>query len=191
VPLSDGEQIGAIGAGAALVVVIAGAVVRAAAMRGETHNKWQRRVLLADTALEDKEIDELKDLQGALEKVLPPGTDAPALSTFDPSPLAKRTSEIAKLHTSRERMRRAFKWLRRLGDIFTALLSLLVLAIVLLTLHYADLWNVAFSEAAGLIAGGVAVAGLVFGGLAYIVLQHVLATAQIMSGWADPPTAEE
>jgi hypothetical protein len=186
-PLSGGEQIGAVVGGAALLLVVVGAVVRAATMRGETHNKWQRRVQFSDSALEQREIEQLKALRDELEQVLPPGEDPVALSTFNPTPLAGRTSQVAKLHVSRTRMGAALDKLRWLGTVFTVLLSLLAVAIVLLTLHYGELISASWLRHAGLIVGGATVACLIIAGVAYIVLHKRLADGQILSGWADPP----
>jgi hypothetical protein len=186
-PLTSGEQIGAIGTGAGVLIVVVGAIVRAATMRGETHNRWQRRVQYSDSALEQREIGELKALRGELEEVLPPGEDPVALSTFDPTPLAERTSHVAKLHASRTRMARAFDVVRRLGHVFTLLLSVFAVATVLLTLYYGELATASWLRVAGLILGGLSVAGLTIAGLAYIILHKRLADAQILSGAGDPP----
>lgn len=185
--LSSGEQIGAVGAGAAALLVVVGAVVRSATMRGETHNRWQRRVQYSDSALEQREIEELKALRRELEDVLPGGEDPVALSTFDPTPLAERTSRVARLHSARDRMDSAFHTLRRLGPVFTALLVLLAGAIVLITLHYSEIAATNWIRIAGLTLGGITAACLVVAGAAYIVLHKRLADAQILSGWADPP----
>lgn len=185
-PLSGGEQIGAVFGGAAVVIVAAGGIVKAAQMRGETHNRWQRRVQFADSALEQREIDELEQLRDALEAVLPTGDDAPGLSTFDPTPLAERTGQVAKLHTSRTRMHNAFKTLRWLGTVFTVLLAIFIVAVGLATLYYAELTRADWVQVVGLACGAVSVIGLALAGGVFAWKHKRLADAVILSGYGDP-----
>ena len=196
-PLSDGEQIGAIGVGITTILFVGGAIARSATMRGETHNKWQRRVQYATSRLEQQELDALAQLRDDLEQVLPvdgrgelvPPEQAD-LATFDPSPLSDQISAIAKLHQTRERMDQALDWVRRLGDVFTGLLCGLLAAATLLTLHYCELVEAEWIGVAGLIVGAISVAGLAIAGGAYILFHRRLANGQILANYADPPEGE-
>lgn len=197
-PLSNGEQIGAIGVGITTILIIGGAIARSATMRGETHNDWQRRVQLASSSLEGQELDLLAKLRDDLDETLPAndglGLVAPEqadLATFDPSPLSDQISAIAKLHQTRERMDHALDWLRRLGDVFTVLLCCLMATAVLLTLHYSELVSAEWTRVAGLSLGAVSVAGFVVAGAAYILFHRRLANGQIRSNYADPPEGED
>lgn len=186
-PLSNGEQIGAVGTGAAILLAALGGAVKASSLRGDIHNKWQRRVQFSDSALEEQQVDALNELRQELEAVLPQGTDAVAISTFDPTPLAGRTSHIAKLHGARARMERAFRLLRKLDNVLLPLFVLGAIAVVFLTLHYGEVSGADWLRPARQLTGITAAAGLLLAGAAYAVLYRILANGQILSGWAEPP----
>jgi hypothetical protein len=187
--LTDGEQIATIFAGATMCLAFVGGVFKTSGMRGDAHNKWFRRLQYTQSALEAREIAALKDLRDALDDVLPQGQDAPALSNFDPSPLADKTAAVATLHASRERMDGAYKNVCRLGTVFTVLLSVAAVAVAALTLHYSELVSGKVMRAAGIGVGTPTIVLLLLSGVAYIVMQKRLADAQILAGSADPPEA--
>lgn len=186
--ISGGDQVASAFAAGAVVAVLAGATAKAATMRSDTHNKWLRRVQYSDAALERREIAELKALRRHLDEVMPAGDDPIALSTFDPAPLAKLTSEVAALHSARDRMTKAFAMLKRLGDAFTILLPMLMIAVIMLSLHYIEIViSKPWLRTPGLIIGATALVCLTVTGVMLLVVHRRLSTAQEKSGWGDPP----
>jgi hypothetical protein len=182
----DAEQLGVVALGVTSLLVIGPAIFKAANLRGDTSNKWSTRVDIAVVALDEKIVSELSELRDEAEDVLAPVNAPfdPAQAIVDPSPLSERVGRTAKYYAARVRMKNDLVRVRRLGRVFVMSLSMLALAIVPLTLYYADLVRWDPSWWAGVILGALGLVGLIVATFIYIVCVDRLSGAEILADTA-------
>jgi hypothetical protein len=183
--LGAGSEAAVIGVGVAVLLGSGTGVVKAASLRGDMNIKWSRRVKFAVAALDEKTFNELEGLRTDITKILPTDYDPdfdPAEILTDPAPLSGRAEKTAAYYRLRTRMETDLVRLRRLGPVAVGGFSSLVAASTLMTIYYAQLfqWNVL--RALGIVLLGVAAVILVATGSVYVVLQHRLATGEILAG---------
>lgn len=179
--LDAGEQAAIIGVGATVLLAAVGAVFKASSLRGDINNKWTRRVSLAVAGLDDKALSELRRLRDDVEGTLADRFD-PAQALADPAPLSRRAETTVKFHKARTQMQRDFRHLLQICPILLGGLGAVVVAAPALTVYYAELWQPAALRIGGLILAGLAILVLVVIGIVYAVLQHRLASAEILAG---------
>lgn len=185
--LGVGEQTAIILGGGTALLILGGATFQAASLRGDINAKWSSKVAVAVTALDEKALKALRDLRDEIDRVLPKTFD-PAEMTLNPAPLSDRVEETTRYHRARQRMERNLARCRGLGRALVAGLLLLMIAVLLLTLHYSELVDGGFTFWAGVITGGIAIAEIVGSGVAYIVLQDRLASDEILADTASQVT---
>lgn len=179
----DGGQAGVILGGATALLVLGGAIFKAANLRGDANNKWSSRVDLAAVALDEKTIAELRKLGDEIETVMPDQNRPfdPAQAIIDPSPLSERVERTAKYYRARVRMASDLNHVRQLGRLFVASLLLLAVGVTLLTVYYAELIGWGWMPWAGGGSGGLGLLVLVAGGVTYIVCVDRLSSAEILA----------
>lgn len=179
--LGAGEQAAIIGVGATVLLAAGGGVFKASSLRGDMNNKWTRRVSLAVAALDEKALSELSLLRDDVEDTLADAFD-PAQAIADPAPLSRRAETTVKFRKGRTRMQEDFKRLLQVCPFLVGGLAAVVVATAALTVYYSELWDVAAFRIGGLILAGIGLAVLVLVGIAYAVLQHRLASNEILAG---------
>jgi anti-sigma-K factor RskA len=182
----DAEQATIIGIGVASLLVIGPAIFKAANVKGDTNNKWSTRVDLALVALDDKIVRELGELRNETDHLLAP-VDAPfdpAQAIVDPSPLSARVERTALCYAARVRMRTDLDRARRLGRVFVVSLSMLAVAVVLLTLFYAELVTWDPLRWAGVVVGGIGLIALIAATVVYVVCMDHLSDDEILADTA-------
>jgi hypothetical protein len=185
--LEGSDQAGIIAVGAGALLVLAGAIFKAANLRGDSNSKWSSRIDLAVVALDEKTVVELRELREEIETVLPDAHtpfDPTRNVSVNPAPLSERVERTAKYYTARMRMSNDLDRVRRLGRVFVFSLALLMIAVVLLTVHYAEVLDWAWTRWAGFGAGGLAVVILVAAGVVYGVCVDRLASGEILADTA-------
>jgi hypothetical protein len=186
VSLSDSDPAGIIAVGAGTLLVLSGAAFKAVNLRGDANSKWSSRIDLAVVALDEKTVAELKALRAEIDDLVP-DDDAPfdpAQAIIDPAPLSERVERTAKFYRARVRMENDLDRVRRLGRVFVFLLLLLMISVAMLTIHYAELFDWSWARTAGLAAGAVSVALLIFAGAVYGVCMDRLASGEILADTA-------
>ena len=180
--LSTGDQAQVIGVGAAVLLAAGAGAFKTASLRGDMNAKWARRVALAVSALDEKLISGLEQLRDEVDELLPADRFSPADAIADPAPLAQHAEETVAYHRARVRMEGDLKLLRNVGPVFVFALAVLGLAAAGLTAYVGELLLWAWLPRAGLISGGVAFLVLIVALAAYAVLNHRLASAEILAG---------
>lgn len=187
---NDPDPATVIGIGLAVLLALATALWKAAALRGDVNRTWSKRVDAATAALTNREIGELQALRRETDRLLgdPEDESPPILSTVDPAPLVRRAEAVARYAKTRETTERSLRLLLRVAPLLIPALLLITVGTTLVTLNYADLARFE----------GVCIAGLVLlsmGGLPavalfglYLLAQHRLSGAEIMG---DQPPAED
>lgn len=179
--LGAGEQAAIIGVGATVLLAAGGGIFKASSLRGDMNNKWTRRVSFAVAALDEKAIAELRLLRDDLEDTLAPAFD-PSQAIADPSPLSERAATTAKYYRARTRMRSDFARLLWACPVLVGGLAVVEVATAALTVYYAELWDFTGLRIGGLVLAGVGTVTLVLVVVGYAVLQHRLASAEILAG---------
>lgn len=164
-----------------MLLAVGAGIFKASSLRGDINSKWTRRVSFAVVALDEKAFSELELLRDDLEDMLPVRFD-PAQAIADPAPLSLRAEATIRYYRTRTRMQGDFVRLRRACPVLVAALAAIEIAAAGLTTYYAELWHWAPLRIAGLVLAGLAVVVLVFTVVAYAVLQHRLAGAEILAG---------
>ena len=181
--ISGGDQAAIIGVGSAVVLVLAGGLVKAASLRGDMNQKWSSRIDLAAVALDEKTVFELKQLRDEIDTVMP-ADDAlfePGQAIADPSPLSARVEKTAKFYRARVRMEKDLRRLVGLGRVAVGALTGLIIAVLFLTLHYAELSGWRWMRWAGFGLGTVATVILIAVGLVYTVCVDQLSSSEILA----------
>jgi hypothetical protein len=190
--LAASDQAAIIGAGAAAVLVLSGGIFKAANLRGDTNNKWSSRIDLAAIALDEKAAIALQKLRDDIDDLMPDDPFEPGRAIVDPSPLSERVEMTGKYYRARVRMEKDLTLVLRLGRFFVVALTALVLAVVMLTLYFAQLcdwWEIHW---AGFVLGGVAVAIIVGAGASYVFCVDRLSSSEILAESASQvPTGAE
>jgi uncharacterized membrane protein YqjE len=182
----NAEQLTVVGIGVGSLLVIGPAILKAANVKGDTNDKWSTRVALAVVALDDKIVGELGELRKETEHLLVPA-DAPfdpGQAIVDPSPLSARVERTARYYAARVRMESDLARARRLGMVFVVSLSMLAIAVVLLTLFYAELVTWDPIRWAGVGVGGAGLVALIAAGVVYIVCMDHLSGDEILADCA-------
>jgi hypothetical protein len=182
--LTTGDETEIIAFGVAVLLAIGGGIFKVATLRGDMNSKWTRRVDFAVAALDERTIAALEQLRDEVDAILPTDADGfdPAQAIADPVPLFKLAESTVSYYRTRERMEIDFVRLRRLCPGLLGALTGIEVTVVALTAFYAHLLLWAWLRPSGLILGGFAVAGLVGAGAYYVLLQHRLASAEILAG---------
>ena len=165
------------------MLVLAGAIFKAVNLRGDHNTKWSSRIDLAVVALDEKTVVVLRELRTDIDKLLPTDEDPfdPIRVSVDPSPLSERVEQTATFYAARVRMTKDLDRVLRLGRVFVFGLVVLMLAIVLLTLHYAEILDWSWMRWAGYGCGGVGVAILISAMVVYSVCVDRLASGEILA----------
>lgn len=181
--LHTGDEAAIIGLGVGVILTVGAGIFKASTLRGDINSRWTRRVSFAIVALDEKTISELEQLRDDVDDVLPGGHGfAPAQAIANPAPLSARAETTVKYYRARTRMERDFHLLRRLCPSLVVALAAVELAALILTLFYAELVTWGWLRPCGLILLAGAAAALVVATCVYVVLQHRLASAEILAG---------
>lgn len=184
--LTAGDQAAIIAVGAAVLLGIATAIVKAVNIRGDSNDKWSSRIDLAAGALDEKTVAELAILRTEIDSVLP-DPDAPfepAQAIVDPSPLSARVEKTAKYYRARIRLKKDLDRVLRMGRMFVAGLVILAIGVVLLTTYFAELLNWPWARPVGFGFGGLGALTLVLAMAIYGVCVDRLAGAEILADTA-------
>jgi hypothetical protein len=181
--LTSGDEAAIIAVGATLVAGSGAGIFKAASLRGDTNAKWNRRVEYAVAALDEKALAELEQLRDDVEDILPagPGFD-PSQAIANPAALSERAERTVRFYRARTRMQRDFERLCSVCPVLVGALTGFLIAVCILTSFYADLVTWGWVELCGLIILAAAVVTLVVTTVLYVVLQHRLASAEILAG---------
>lgn len=181
--LGPGDQAAIIGVGAAVLLAVGAGIFKASSLRGDMNGRWTRRVSFAVAALDEKAISELELLRDDVEDTLP-GTPRynPGQAIADPAPLSARAETAVSYYRARTRMKNDFVHLRRACPVLVGGLAAVELAAAGLTAYYAELLHRIWLRMAGLIVAGAGITVLILTVAAYVVLQHRLASAEILAG---------
>ena len=164
------------------MLVLAGAIFKAVNLRGDHNTKWSSRIDLAVVALDEKTVVVLRELRTDIDKLLP--TDDPfdpIRVSVDPSPLSERVEQTATFYAARVGMKKNLNRVLSLGRVFVFGLVVLMVAIVLLTLHYAELLDWSWMRWAGYVSGGIGASILVCAMVVYSVCVDRLASGEILA----------
>lgn len=168
--------------GLVLLLAVLGAVWRMASLRGDTFEKWRPRVELAEAGLSKKGVEELREMQIQLHRLL--GTEIkfdPSRVVADPGDLLASVLRVKSVIETRDRLQHRFHLLLRLGPIFFWTLLTLAAGLVLMFTHYG---GIASNPLLGDVGRAVsAVSGVIlvicFG--VYVYLEQFLSRAEILS----------
>lgn len=183
--LDAGSEAAVIGVGVAVLLGSATGVVKAASLRGDVNSRWTRRVQFAVAALDEKTFNELERLRAEIDEILPTDFDPdfdPAEVITDPEPLTRRAGKTAAYYRARTRLELDLVRLRRLGPIAVGGLSVFAVATALITVYYAQLLHWGALRVVGLVLLVVSLVVLVPAVIVYVVLEHRLATGEILAG---------
>jgi hypothetical protein len=181
VSLQPGDQATIIGVGGAVLLAVGAGIFKASSLRGDMNSKWTRRVSFAVAALDEKTISELEHLRDDVEDILPARFD-PGQAIADPAPLSQRAETTVRYHQSRTRMDGDFIRLRNACPALVGGLAAVEVAAAALTAYYAELLHWPALRVGGLMLAVLGVVVLVLTTVAYAVLQHRLASAEILAG---------
>jgi hypothetical protein len=180
--LDAGDQAQILGVGAAVLLALSASIFKTSSLRGDMNSKWSRRVALAVSALDEKLISGLEQLRDDVNDLLPAETFDPAEAIVDPGPLARRAERTVSFHRARIRMGGDLRHLRDVCPAFVAALTGLWLAALGLTASFGELVGWDWIRPLGLVVGAIMLVVLILALIAYGVLNHRLANAEILAG---------
>lgn len=187
--INAGDQAAIIGVGAAAVLVLVPALVKAANLRGDTNNKWSSRIDLAGIALDEKAAVALHTLRDDIDNLMPDDPFEPGRVIVDPSPLNERVEMTGKYYRARVRMQKDLSLVLRLGRVCVGALTTLIVAVVLLTVFFAELWHADTLRWAGFALGALASVLLACSGGTYVFCVDRLSSSEILAETASQSAA--
>lgn len=181
--LTSGDEAAIIAVGATLLAGAGAGIFKAASLRGDTNAKWNRRVEYAIAALDEKALAELEQLRDDVQDILPAGRGFdPSQAIANPAALSQRAERTVRFYRARTRMESDFERLCSICPTLVGALTLFLIAVCILTSFYADLLTWGWVEVCGLVVLAAAVGALVVTTALYVILQHRLASAEILAG---------
>ena len=185
--LEGSDQAGIVAIGAGALLGVAGAIFKAANLKGDSNSKWSSRVELAVLALDEKTVAELRELRDDIDDLLA-DADAPFdpshVVSVDPGPLSARVEQTARYYSARVRMESNLHRVRQLGRVFVVGLSALALAIAALTLYFGELVDPAWLKWAGFVLGALGLVASIAAGIVYVVCVDRLSGDEILADTA-------
>lgn len=182
--LDPGAQATIVGVGVAAIIANCAAIFKVATLRGDVNQKWSGRVAYAVAALDEKTLAELDGLRDDIDAALPAFVTDPLQAIADPGPLSRRAERAAKLYRTRARMESNLRLLCNLGPVLLWVLAALLVSIVGVTLHHADLVQAGWVRLISWLVLATCSVALAVGMAGYALLQHRLAGAELLAGSA-------
>lgn len=175
-------DVGWLSVGIVLLVAVAGAVWKFAALRSEVSQKWGERVLVDIAGLDEEATQALRQLRDDIDALLGDKEEFDPLHVLaDPSKVKAQLVRFSKLTRARARVMTHFKWLLKLGPIL--LLSVIAFGIgaALGLGHVAGLWSSGDVAAFGWVIMGIGGIATFMGVAAYSYLEYSLSSAETLA----------
>ena len=163
---------------------------KAGSLRGDTNEKWRDRVDLAIAALSERAVAQLRILRRSINDVLGPefqGVEEkfdPLTVVVDPSKFSEPVGKFQHCIQVRNKLRRRFRALLRLGTALIISTGLYLLGLITSTLYFGKFTKYTDNRWIG-VTGSVlfllGVLGMASVLVVYIYLQQRLSSAEILS----------
>lgn len=173
-----------IAVGATVLLGLGSAIFKTASLRGDMNLKWSRRVAFAVAALDEKALAELSNMQYDIMdmsgKSPSTGFD-PGQAIVDPAPLLSRAEQTVKFYRARQRMERDVKRLCDACPVMLVSLAGWLVADILTTLFFAEIWQPSWLEAICFVLISVFGLLLFVSGGVYVGMHYRLANAEMLA----------
>lgn len=183
--LDPGAQASIIWGGIATLLVLGGAIFKAAKLRGQLHSEWCSRVDLAVASLDEKTVAELGQLRDQIDAFLPEKMAPfdPAQTITDPAAMTVRVERSTKYFKARVKMENSLVRVRLVGHALLFGLLFEVVAVILLTLHYSEIVSgVDWLRWPGFALAGVGGVVLIVAMCVFVVCETRLSRGEILAG---------
>jgi len=170
--------------GVALLIPAIGAVWRGASFRSDSLNRWQARIDVAISGLNENAVTELRRINGLTARFLvglEGGNFDPLQVVADPSQLSVPVRTFLNLLHVCGLLRRRFTRFLRLGGLLVGGGLAYILGDAGVDAHFAKLYDVGNLYLASWALGGAGVLSLLVALVGYIYYNRRLSSAQLMS----------
>lgn len=179
---ADGISYEALSLGVVLLLASVGGCFKAASFRGDFHNKWRRRIELAEAGLAEQAAQQLRILHKEIgQRLVQKGAFNPSKATADPSDLIETTERFLLFLKIKIQVQRRLEFLVATGPVFFWALVVFGIAVVPVFGHLSKIWVSPERLEWGLYLGAAALLVLLITFCFYVFLQHRLSAAEIMS----------
>ena len=164
-----------------LLLALGAALWRVASLRSDMREKWHQRVDIAYGGLADLAVSQLQELREGINDLIPArGRFDPRVVTVDPGQLVTNASQFGKTIRTRDRLRRRYSWLLRLGPYLLVVNAGLFLVVSGLAISLLGLFEWSFIQSWGIPIICVGFVAEILGLAMYVFLHHALSAAELL-----------
>ena len=183
-PIATGEeslQVQYLYWAAAIVAVMGAGLWRSANLRSKVQEEWSDRVDIIRAGLSDSAVGVLTELRRRIDELLGREGNLPLAATAEPAQLLVLVRRLEKLIKAQNVVRKRFRWLLRVGNVFVLALLATIIGVVIVALDTSNLYSVVYQLQVGgaLISFGVFLLLTCF--LIYWYLLHAIGKAETLS----------